>query len=128
MYRQLGFSGSLLSSDFKKLLDLCAELHAIGLVIPPALKEAVKEKFPDSEGDRRLLESLPELAEYARNENVCLMLEPVNRNEIDYLYQLQHAINICKIVNDSGLAITADMFHIPLDCVVNSLKSKRQYI
>ena len=118
----LGFEGSLLSTDekirekcrddIKRLLDLCAKLGAVGLVMPPVLFMDKCERFSGRDGDTVILEQLPMLAEYARKRAVHLMLEPVNREETDYLTKLEHAVQLCEQVNNPGLAITADLFHM----------------
>ncbi|MBQ7177357.1 MAG: sugar phosphate isomerase/epimerase [Victivallales bacterium] len=118
----LGYRGSLLSKDenvrkqcrddIKSLLDLCSVLGAIGLVMPPALFKDNHQCFTGSEGDKILLGQLPELAEYASGKTVHLMLEPVNSDETEYLTTLEHAVRLCESVNNPGLAITADWFHM----------------
>lgn len=121
----LGFNGSLLSADeevrkecrndIKYLLGLCAELGAVGLVMPPILLIDKCERLAGEVEDSLILEQLPELAEYAHKRAVHLMLEPVNRGETDYLTKLAHAVWLCEQVDNPGLAITADWFHMSLE-------------
>lgn len=121
----LGFKGSLLSkdekirrecrNDIKRLLDLCADLGAIGLVMPPHLFIDNVSVFTGKEADDMILEQLPDLANFAAERSVHLMLEPVNRKETDYLYSIEHAVRLCEKVNNSGLAVTADWFHMSLE-------------
>ena len=121
----LGFKGSLLSkdekvrrecrNDIKRLLDLCADLGAVGLVMPPHLFIDNVSVFTGKEADDMILEQLPDLAAYSAERSVHLMLEPVNRKETDYLYSIEHAVRLCEKVNNSGLAVTADWFHMSLE-------------
>ena len=121
----LGFKGSLLSrdekvrkqcgEDIRRLLDLCAELGATGLVMPPVLFIDRCQSFTGEEGDKVILGQLPQLADYACERSVKLMLEPVNREETDYLTTLEHAVWLCEQVNSPGLAVTADWFHMSIE-------------
>lgn len=118
----LGFKGSLLSkeeserkqccNDIKRLLELCGELGAVGLVMPPLLFVDKCNGFTGKAGDEMILEQLPELADFAAERSLNLMLEPVNRGETDYLTTIDHALQICNAVNRDGLGITADYFHM----------------
>ena len=125
----LGFRGSLVSADaevrqicredIKDLLALCAKLGALGLVIPPLLH---MDPYPRAmaSGDKNILEvqdellldSLPELAKFATEQGVHLMIEPVNALETDYLLTIDHAARICEQVEHEGLGITIDFFHM----------------
>ena len=121
----LGFKGSLLSkdenirrecrNDIKRLLDLCADLGAVGLVMPPHLFIDNVSVFTGKEADDMILEQLPDLADFAAKRSVHLMLEPVNKGETDYLTKISHALQICEKINNSGLAVTADWFHMSLE-------------
>lgn len=128
----LGYRGSLISadpqlrnqcrSDIVLLLNLCAELGAQVLVMPPLLN-ADAEHWPSgaqppgsvNERDALLLDELPSLAETARSLNVTLTLEPVNRFETSYLRTLSHASQICSALNRPSLGVTADFFHMQIE-------------
>jgi len=128
----LGFRGSLVSADEKHrrtcrddivgLLDLCADLGAMGLVMPPLLRvdtltqASDRDRWQSSEDlDAVLLAALPALADAAYRRNVSLLLEPVNRFETSYLTTLGHASRLCAQVNHPGLGITADFFHMQIE-------------
>ncbi len=117
-----GFRGSLLSADeairkrcrgdIEKLLDLCAELGAVGLVVPPFLFVDNCRRLTGGMEDAILGEQLAALAEYAAGKAVYLMIEPVNRAETDYLSTIGHALRLCEQIGNPWLAITADWFHM----------------
>ena len=128
----LGFRGSLVGSDpevrrhcredIKELLSLCSTLGARGLVMPPVLSmDNVETTASDGHSTSRedkdalLLEELPELADFARANDVLLMLEPVNRFETNYMTSLRHATDICKKINRNEIGITADFFHMQIE-------------
>ena len=127
----LGFRGSLISSDpevrricrddIKDLVLLCSSLGASGLVMPPVLHmdACPRVTTTDKVADRRredelLVESLPELASFATEHGVHLMLEPVNAFETDYMTTVEHAARICDTVGHEGLGITIDFFHMQM--------------
>jgi|GEM_PF-535887 len=128
----LGFRGSLLSidravrqqcrQDIMMLFDLCAQLNAVGLVMPPALKQDCNTLLHDAGStpdvqaarDELLLVQLPELAAAAADRGVCLFLEPVNRSETDYIYTVEHAASLCEQIDHPGLGITIDLHHMRL--------------
>jgi sugar phosphate isomerase/epimerase len=129
----LGFRGSLIADgaklraqcreDVKKLFDLCATLGAVGLVMPPVLHQdrypRLRKKKPSvsvkKAEDKLLVSQLPELLESARQNNVLLLLEPVNRYETDYLNTLAQATAFCEKMKHPALGITADYYHMQLE-------------
>lgn len=129
----LGFQHSLLSPEETEraacrqsilgLLDLCAELEVPLLNLPPCLIQDNPARLTDpgehpsveARLDALLLEQLPPLARAARDRNVTLLLEPVNRYESDYLNSIEHAARLCARLNDANVACTADFFHLQLE-------------
>lgn len=129
----LGFRGSLLSphatvretcrTDLLRLLDLCAELGAGRLNVPPCLNCDNPERIVDSGEfpsvtdrlDALLLEQLPSLGDEALERGVELLLEPVNQYESDYLHTVEHAAQLCEALNHSHIGLTADFFHMQME-------------
>lgn len=129
----LGFEGSLASDDaalrqrcaddLVDLFGLCRDVGASGLVMPPLLKQdACRLPRPSQPmtdriraADDLLAQQLPSIAQAAADHQVCLLLEPVNRFEADYMNQLGSAFDICQRVNHPNLGITADAFHMQME-------------
>ena len=129
----LGFRGSLVSADgearrqcrddTRDLLALCADLGAAGLVMPPMLNQDGHQRLADvgncadvrAAEDALLLEQLPELAEAAGSAGKLILLEPVNRFETDYLYELAHATALCERLDHPAVGITVDFFHMQIE-------------
>lgn len=143
----LGFRGSLVSGDpqvrqtcaqdINGLLKFCKQLGAVGLVMPPILHMDQIPRASVSPGDtfrathdRLLLENLPSLAEQAAEQDVVLMLEPVNGFETDYLTTVAHAADLCDTVGHAGLGITIDFFHMQITELnrVQAIQRGRQWI
>lgn len=129
----LGFTGSLLSPGERArqacrdsllgLLDLCAELQVGLLNLPPCLLQDNPGRITDPAGfpsvearlDDLLLRQLPELGDAARQRDVRLLLEPVNRYESDYLNSIEHAARLCGLLDHPAIGFTADFFHLQLE-------------
>ncbi len=124
----LGFDASLCSPDLhqrrrcrdslRRLLDLCSDLGAGILNLPPALIQDNPVRFPINavaEQDALLREQLPELGDAARERGILLLLEPVNRYESGYLHTLSHAGRLCAEIAHPAVGFTADLFHMQLE-------------
>lgn len=129
----LGFRGSLLSADaaarrqccddIKSVLSLCAELGAVGMVMPPVLHmdnhpritDAGEQSDVRAAEDALLLEQLPELADSARDTGTLILLEPVCQAETDYLNTLGRAAALCERFGREELGVTADFYHMQLE-------------
>jgi sugar phosphate isomerase/epimerase len=129
----LGFKGSLLSphagvrrdcrDSLLRLLDLCAELQAGWINVPPCLIQDQPERLTDAGGfnslrdrlDALLLEQLPDLGDAARDRGLLFLLEPVNRYESDYLNSIEHAARLCRQLGHPAIGCTADFFHLQLE-------------
>lgn len=122
----LGFRHSLLSSDearrgecrdsLMKLLDLCAELGAKLLNVPPCLIQDNAERISDRERcDALLLEQLPAIGDAARDRGVLFLLEPVNQYESDYMNSIEEAARLAERIDHPNIACTADFFHMQME-------------
>lgn len=129
----LGFRGSLVSADatarrrccadVRALLELCADLGAAGLVMPPVLDMDNHPRITDpgphptvrAAEDALLLAQLPELADSARETGTLILLEPICRTETNYLNTLSRAVELCKQCGREEIGITADFYHMTLE-------------
>ena len=129
----LGFVGSLVSSKAKvrqkcrdsivKLFEICAEIGAKSLNMPPVLKGDIKHRITQGTEtnsasnlqDKLLLDCLPELCDAAKDHDVVILLEPVNRYESDYMNTVGHAAAICNTLQHNSLGVTCDFFHMQLE-------------
>lgn len=129
----LGFKGSLLGphesvrrecrESLLRLLDLCAELNAGWINVPPCLiqdnpgriVEPGDFKTLEQRLDKLMLDQLPALGDAARERGVQFLIEPVNRYESDYLNSIEHAARLCQRLNHPAIGCTADFFHMQLE-------------
>ncbi len=104
-------------AEIRRLLDGAAALGAVGLIVVP-IRTGVR--FPDlspliTERDlmaRMAVAILKDLAGYAADKGVCLLLEPLIRYETPFIRRLEEARAICEEVQSPGLALMADFFHM----------------
>jgi sugar phosphate isomerase/epimerase len=86
------------------------------LNLPPCLIQDNPERVTDrAECDGLLLEQLPALGDAARERDVMLLLEPVNKYESDYLNSIEDAAGLTRKLGHSHIACTADFFHMQME-------------
>ncbi|MBI2940119.1 MAG: sugar phosphate isomerase/epimerase [Chloroflexi bacterium] len=126
-----GFTPLLLSPDkptrdqtiaeMRALLAIAAEVGAVGLIFVPLFgKPEVPDLSPLStpvELERALLVKLlrQELAPFAEDAGVLLLLEPLNRYEAHIPKDLREGVAICQEVGSPGLKLMADFFHMSIE-------------
>jgi sugar phosphate isomerase/epimerase len=92
-------------------LTAAGVLGSTGLIVVPGFNRQVPS-LPHKEAREMLLRILPELGEHATKNNTRLLLEPLNRREAFFLRQLADAAAICKDVNNPGIAMMGDFWHM----------------
>jgi len=101
-----------LKSLFRDFIDLAAsygKLVNIGRV-RGRIGEDGKEK---AEG--RFIDLLADLCEYAAPKGVSLILEPVNRYEINFINSVEEGAALVKKVNRSNFKLMPDVFHMNIE-------------
>lgn len=97
----------------QRLKDLCGpagEIGSTGVIIVPAFNN--HPQLPHKEARKVLVDLLGEIGEVARKAGTRLMLEPLNRGEAYFLRQLADAASICRDVNNPGVAMMGDFYHM----------------
>ena len=105
----------------KYMLDVAAEVGAKGPITVPIFNG--NERVPDlspyksrAELERELLiRMLHDLAPYAQDRGVAVLLEPLNRYEANSLSRVEDAAAICRIVGGTGVRVMADFFHMHIE-------------
>jgi len=99
---------------FKEFIDLAEEhgqLVNIGRVrgrIGSDGQEAAEERF---------IEVARELCEYAQAKKVTLILEPVNRYEINFINSVSEGVELMKKVDMPNMKLMPDVFHMNIEDV-----------
>lgn len=97
-------------SSMKEILTAAGELGSTGLIVVPAFTS--QKQLPPQEGSKVLKGLLAELGEHARECGTTVMLEPVNRTITTFLRRVAHAASICRDVDEPGVGLLADFFHM----------------
>lgn len=97
---------------FKEMIDLASgygQLVNIGRVRGNLV--------PNDDGDsqKRFIEMAQELCAYAISKNVKLILEPVNRYEINFINSLEQGVALLKMVNEPNFKLMPDVFHMNIE-------------
>ncbi|TDF98119.1 sugar phosphate isomerase/epimerase family protein [Paenibacillus piri] len=123
VYGQLGQAGSSLIDQtaweraraldlFKERIEAAAEVGAGQLIfVPrfgiPSLRAEAAEWI--------LVTMLEELGEWAADIPVTLVMEPLNRNESQFLYDPLHALRITEAVDRSNVKTMVDTYHMDVE-------------
>ena len=118
-----GYSGCLISHEeserkkamdtIKELLTAAGELGSTGLIVVPAFNG--QTNLCNREARKILIDLLPELGDHAHQHGTRVLLEPLNRGEAFFLRQLADAAAICRDVNNPGVAMMGDFYHMAIE-------------
>jgi sugar phosphate isomerase/epimerase len=122
--------------DLKAIIRALKEVGGKGVVIPAAwgmftfrLPPMVSPR--SREGDRKaILASLKELEITAKENDIYLYLEPLNRYQDHMLNTLQDAVDVIEAGNFEMVKITADFYHMAIeeDDISEALVRHQNYI
>jgi len=75
----------------------------------------VSEVGSRAEAEQLLVEAMRQLANTAEPRGVELVLEPVNRYEVDFLHTLDEAVDVLQRVERPNVGLMADVFHMNIE-------------
>ena len=94
-------------------LELAAEL---GALIPIGFTRGyVRPGTTPKDVDGWFLESLESYGKMARDLGVTLILEPINRHEINYINRVEEALKIVDALNLPNLKLLLDAYHLNIE-------------
>ncbi|MBN1910518.1 MAG: sugar phosphate isomerase/epimerase [Pirellulales bacterium] len=70
---------------------------------------------PREEAEARFISVAQNLCDYAAERHVTLVLEPVNRYEIDFINNVQQGVALLKKVDRENLKLMPDVFHMNIE-------------
>lgn len=114
--------------SIKYLLGAAGELESTGLIIVPAFNWQTSLGVV---GARYVFMDIAnELGDAAQAAGTRILLEPLNRKETWYLRQLADAAAICKEVNNPGLCMMGDFYHMGFEepCEYSAFLAARDYL
>lgn len=101
-----------LKQTFCDFIDLASDFGQ--LVNIGRTRGSIENKNPQVAQDL-FLDAAGELCDYAEKRGVNLILEPVNRYEIDFLNNLDQTVEIIKKVNKPNFKMMPDLFHMNIE-------------
>ncbi|WP_428664312.1 TIM barrel protein [Runella sp.] len=97
---------------FRELIDLAenfGQLVNIGRV-----RGQIGNRSKD-EAEKLFIAVAQELCDYAHPKGVTLILEPVNRYEIDFINSVEEGVELMKKVNRPNMKLMPDLFHMNIE-------------
>jgi len=113
---------------FKGLVDVAAEFGA--MVNMGRVRGFIGEGETVEIAEKRFGSVVSQIAEYAAPLGVKLILEPVNRYEINFINNLDQGVELIKKLGIKGLGLMPDVFHMNIEdvSIEGNLKKYIDYI
>jgi sugar phosphate isomerase/epimerase len=87
-----------------------------GAVIVVGRMQGLKSDEPDrATANARLVEGMRQVARYAETRRVRLMLEAVNRYEVNHNYTAAEVLEVVEVVDSPAFGVMLDTFHINIE-------------
>ena len=104
--------------------------HFKAQVIIGLIRGRIEEDVNRAEAEGWTIGCLRECIEFAKEYNIRLTLEPVNRYESNFINTISEGIEFIKRVGASNLGLLADTFHMNIEevSVYNSIIQAKDYI
>jgi len=97
----------------KELIELAAHLEA--KVNVGRVRGYVHEGESRETAEERFLECMAECADFAASFGVELLLEPVNRYEINYINSVSEALDVLRKLRRPNVKVMPDVFHMNIE-------------
>ncbi len=97
---------------FKELIDLAADF---GQLVNIGRVRGQIGSLAKTEAEHLFLEIARDLCDYAHPKGVTLILEPVNRYEIDFINSVEEGVELMKKVNRPNMKLMPDVFHMNIE-------------
>ena len=101
-----------LISLFREMIDIGQLFHA------PVNVGSVRGSIGDRDGEQvetLFMESMQEVGSYAQKRGVTLLIEPVNRYEIDFINSVEEGSQILQKINLPNILLMPDVFHMNIE-------------
>ena len=104
--------------------------HFGAQVIIGLIRGRIEESVSQTEAEEWTIDCLRRCTEFAKEYNVRLTLEPVNRYESNFINTLNEGIEFIKRVGTSNLGLLADTFHMNIEeiSIYDSIIQAKDYI
>lgn len=101
---------------FRGMIDLAGELgDTPAMVNIGRARGFVEDGEQPVDAEKRFIEVARELGDYAADRRVTLVLEPVNRYEVNFVNSVAEAAALVEKVGSDNLALMPDVFHMNIE-------------
>ena len=98
--------------SFTGFVDLASEFG--GLVNVGRVRGSIGNR-DKNEAEGLFLDLMGKVADYAEKRGVTIILEPVNRYEIDYINSVDQGAELVRKMNKKNFALMPDVFHMNIE-------------
>jgi len=104
--------------------------HFDAQVIIGLIRGKIEESVNRAEAENWTIDCLRKCTEFAKEYNIRLTLEPVNRYESNFINTLNEGVEFIKRVGASNLGLLADTFHMNIEevSIYDSIVQAKDYI
>jgi sugar phosphate isomerase/epimerase len=99
---------------FKEIIDLAADFCQ--LVNIGRVRGQIGDDGADA-AEKRFMELILELCDYAASKSISLVIEPVNRYEINFVNSVEEGVRLVEKANHPNLKLMPDIFHMNIEDV-----------
>jgi sugar phosphate isomerase/epimerase len=96
----------------KEYIDYCDAYPESGLMINIGRSRGVGDPEQLDATYSKFASAVQELADYALPKNVRFILEPVSRNEVNFIHTTQDGLRIVEMVNRPNFGLMVDTYHM----------------
>lgn len=99
----------------KKSIDLAKALNATTVIVVPTCVGKLSPETTFEEEWNNAILSVREAGQYAKEQEITLAIEALNRYETYLVHNLTLAVRFVEEVNVEGIGIMADLFHMSIE-------------
>ncbi len=98
---------------FRELIDTASRLDA--MVNIGRARGFIEAKESPADAEARFIRTAGEIAEYAADKGVTLIIEPVNRYEINFINSLAQGAELLERLGRENVQLMPDLFHMNIE-------------
>ncbi|PLT34473.1 sugar phosphate isomerase/epimerase [Bacillus sp. V5-8f] len=99
----------------KKCIDLAKNLNASTVIVVPTCVGKLSPETSVEQEWNHALSSVKEVAPYAKEQNITLVIEALNRYETYLVNNLNLALRFVEEINHESVKMMADLFHMSIE-------------
>ena len=104
----------LLKNIFKEIIDLASDF---GQLVNVGRVRGMIDNEGNQSAENCFIDMIYELCDYAKIRGVKILIEPVNRYEINFINSIKDGVDLLNRLNICNLRLMADVFHMNIEDV-----------